>query len=74
MPTMEELEKYFKSIKIPQTVRFDRGTTWHDIPQHVGQYIALIKEKGLGPYTTQPSFDRLVMLKTYLEQQQLTAN
>jgi hypothetical protein len=66
MPTIEELEEYFNAVQIPQTVTFDRGTTWHDVPQHVLQYIALIKQKGLGQYTTQPSFDRLLELKAFI--------
>lgn len=66
MPTIEELEEYFNSVEIPQTVKFNRGTTWHNVPQHVKDYITLIKQKGLGQYTTQPSFDRLLELKAFL--------
>jgi len=74
MLTIRELEEFFASVEIPRTVRFDRGTTWHEVPQHVQQYIALIKQKGLGQYTTQPSFDRLVALKEFIEKQLPAAN
>jgi hypothetical protein len=68
MPTIEELEEYFNSVEIPHTIRFDRGTTWNNVPAHVKEYIDLIKLKGLGQYTTQPRFDRLIQLKNYLSE------
>jgi hypothetical protein len=66
MPTIEELEEYFNSVELPETVVFNRGVTWRNVPGHVAQYIALIKQKGLGLYTTQPSFDRLLELHAIL--------
>jgi hypothetical protein len=63
---LNELEAYFKSIEIPETVIFNRGVTWHNVPEHVTHYFSLIRQKGLGLYTTQPSFDRLIELKAFL--------
>jgi len=69
MPIIDELEEYFNSIEIPETVKFDRGTTWHNVPQQVKHYIELIRLKGIGQYTTQPSLDRLIQLKAFLSKQ-----
>jgi len=56
MPTILEIEELFNSIEIPQTVVFSKGITWHDVPQHVQQYISLIKQNGLGLYSTIVTF------------------
>jgi hypothetical protein len=64
---LNELETYFNSVEIPEIVKFDRGTTWHNVPQHVKHYLDLIKLKGLGQYTTQPSLDRLIELRVHME-------
>jgi hypothetical protein len=66
--TIEELEAYFTNIQIPETVVVNRGITWNNVPQHVKQYITLIKQRGLGLYTTRPSYERLVQLKAILSQ------
>jgi len=66
--TIEQLEEYFNSIHIPETVVINRGVTWNNVPQHVQHYIVLIKQKGIGLYSTRPSYDRLIELKAILSQ------
>jgi hypothetical protein len=66
LPELDELETYFNSIEIPETVVLNRGITWHNVREHVQEYMALIREKGIGLYTTQPRFNRLLELKDFL--------
>jgi hypothetical protein len=59
---IEELEIYFKGIKLPESIVLDGGTTIVDVPKFIESHITVLQNSGEN--TVYEVFhDRLVKLK-----------
>lgn len=65
--TVDELEQFFASVEIPETIQMNRAIKWSDVPEHVASYLQRLKTEPFGEFTTAPLYVRLIELKELLE-------
>jgi len=63
---IEELENYFASIEIPQTIKLHGAITYQDLPKFVEENLKRLKEAKLAPVVMAPRYDDLVEIKKAL--------
>ncbi len=63
---IEELENYFASIEIPQTIKLHGAITDQDLPKFVEENLKRLKEAKLAPVVMAPRYDDLAEIKKAL--------
>ncbi|WPU91779.1 hypothetical protein SNE25_20900 [Mucilaginibacter sabulilitoris] len=57
--SIDELEAYFKTAELPDTLTIDRGTTITDVKQFIKGHMSVIKNYGIDSKVAAPFLKRL---------------
>jgi hypothetical protein len=70
---IQEMEEFFKTAELPQTITLSAGAIIKDVPAFVYSHLAIIKlRKGVGIFEV--FYDRLVMVKNKISAQEQEAD
>lgn len=64
---IDELEAYFKSKELPQTLKINRAITITNVPRYIESHLAIIRNYQ-DKQTFKGFYNRLIELKEILEQ------
>ncbi len=62
---LDELEAFFASINLPQTVKLDSGSVVNDLPTFLKSYCRTLRS-GISPAVAEPRIYRLLKIKEIL--------